>query len=629
MRGNNRPGRRSAARRGATAPRQRKQTLRTRLRRVLWRFGFETREERLRREQREMHERERASLERGRTSWDVWEIDERLISRYRFERTPPARLRAGLDGFAFAYLLAAATVIARTAQTWPRSPLEALTLVRTGFTLEPPLPGWSVLGVPGGLLLLLALAAGALVYQSSWLKRRIHATLIGPHRSRFFHDFNLMGPDETTLTSGQRVWTAVSWAADDLFTVGVVASLYRYLLDVRMLPFAADPAIRSSVVFAGMLLTVIGAYDLIEALQGRLEGMRLAWRVVRAAAAIVLSGAAFALVFGVGLRSGTTQIEIGACFGTALALGTALRTFGVLGHPERPLPARIQGVLRRTLLPPLTALGKLLDGPLRFALQVGVAPLVGAAAVLRFLLLGVWYALTPIIAPFCRLLFGHSWRVVTWQLQQGLEKFQHGLGRRVEGALLHGLLKGNGWLPRMIKRDPVRYESYQLPGRVRGGIYVYTDPLEPEARPRYGGALDQQRLDLLYWRLLDLMLATFVVAYVAEVVVGHAITFLGRPLLHLGFGFAIGYGLVVGFVYMLLSTLGRSSVGGLAVGLVSGLSLAPAVGLAGSLALRLGHDAVPLLLAFLLAAVTSTLGRRGLVVAGVLALLAGVYLMRV
>jgi hypothetical protein len=498
---------------------------------------------------------------------------------------------------------------------------------------------------------LLVLAGGVLVYQSRWLKLRIQYSL-KVTGSKFFSDTGYSGflddTSETPLTGVERALTAVSWVADDLFVLGVVASLYRYLLNVPTLPFVvANPAIRSSVVFAGMLLAVVGAYHLIEALRGRVERMALTQRVVRAAAAAMLSGGAFALVIGVGLHSDRAQVEIGACFGAALALGVVLRTFGVLGHPDRPLPARVQAALRRTLLPPLATLGKLLDRPLRIAFWVGVAPLVGAAAVLRVLVLAVWYALAPLIAPLLRL-FGHDWTwgEVTRQLHVGLRKFQHNVYRRVRGALLLGLLKGDGWLPRMIKREPAEIQPVQKPGYFPLGYnYILTDPLEPEAHPlvliggpgpfvtgpfaedpgRHQAELEMERVR---WRLLDLMLATFVVVYLVDVVVGHAITFVGRPLLHLGVGFAVGYGLVAGVVYMLLSTLGRMSLGGLAVGLVSGLSLAPTVGLAGSLALRLGRDAVPLLLTFLLALVTSTLGRRGLVVAGVLALFAGVYLMQ-
>ena len=75
---------------------------------------------------------------------------------------------------------------------------------------------------------------------------------------------------------------------------------------------------------------------------------------------------------------------------------------------------------------------------------------------------------------------------------------------------------------------------------------------------------------MLYRRQLALMFAVWCVALVFELTAGHVAAFYGRPLFERAIGYAALFGLGDGARFALVTVLGRSSLGTLALGLLSG-----------------------------------------------------------
>jgi uncharacterized membrane protein len=111
-----------------------------------------------------------------------------------------------------------------------------------------------------------------------------------------------------------------------------------------------------------------------------------------------------------------------------------------------------------------------------------------------------------------------------------------------------------------------------------------------------------------------------------RITVGHIVAYAGKPLLDRSPLYAALFGLGVGALFALVGILGHSSISVLALGLVSGLSLDPTLGLAGGMAYRIGHDGLLFAITFVLALITDTQQKRSLFVVGILVTAAGVYL---
>ena len=192
----------------------------------------------------------------------------------------------------------------------------------------------------------------------------------------------------------------------------------------------------------------------------------------------------------------------------------------------------------------------------------------------------------------------------------------------VRSSLLSGLFAEDTWLTRWLKREPIRLI------RSLRHSWEREDPLDFKRRVRLKVGLwpPTEDIDYLYRRLLSLMLATFFIAYAVELTVGHVVAYAGKPLLDRSPLYATLFGLGVGTLFALVGILGHSSISVLNLGLVSGLSLDPTLGLAGGIAYRFGHNALLFAIAFVLALIIDTQQKRSLFVVGILVTAAGVYL---
>lgn len=541
---------------------------------------------------------------------------ERAIARYRFLPSRSARLKTFLDIAAVLYLGLVAAAWSMRGLPAALSGSAVLATANGALTLEPFRPDW-LLCLRTDYTVSAFLVAAILLHESYWLRRRIYrewslSPLSVP---------SLLPRLDPSPPTWQRAITRISAVVNHVVMIGVLIVGTHYLWAARRLPMIEDPLIRASVVFAGILLSVIGAFNLVEVLDDKEAPFPVA--SLRILAAALLSGIAFGTAAALGLRRGIPAGLLAFSFGFGVPVG-AWACGAVMRRANRSsFSEQRGGGWQHQILIPLIAVGRIVDVLLRVA--------IGMFALPRTLLL----------AGSAQPTRDRSRRAIddveTFE-QVGVHGgFVHGylhrpepLTRkfaftdRVRSALLRGLLKGDGWFPRRLRRQPIRL----LRG---GGAWEREDPLDFSGRVerRIGSRPSLDDVDFLTRRLLALFLTLYALAWVVEVALGHLVLHAGRPLLGHGRITALAFGLVTGLAFTLIAGLGRSTLDALAVGLVSGLALDPTTGLGEGLAFRFGHYGPTLAVAFVLLLVTTTLGRRALGMVGALALAVGLYLQAV
>jgi hypothetical protein len=480
------------------------------------------------------------------------------------------------------------------------------------------------LGLPGEFTVFALLVAGIFVHESQWLRLRIYGEWLRlPSSYRGLLERSRREPPGPMW---QRVLSRVSAIVNHAVVAGVLVAGAQYLWSARRVLVVEDPLVEASVVFTGILLAIIGAFNLVEVLDDKTGALPSA--IARTLAAASLSGIAFGAAVALGLRRGTPAGLLAFSFGFGLPVGAWVCGTVMRRVDRGSFPARPGEGWQRQVLVPLIAVGRAVDALLRV--------MIGVLALPRTLLARVASWRDPSggrrlpeeqrrsaadeFATFEEV--GASGGFIRGYLHRPPPPTRKlTLTDRARGALLVSLLKGDGWLPRRLRREPIRL----LRG---GGAWEREDPLDFTGRVqrRIGSRPSLDDLDFLSRRLLALFLAAYTVAWVVEVAVGHVVAHAGRPLFGRGPLAALTFGLVAGVAFALVAALGRSTLEALAVGLVSGLALDPTVGLGEGLAVRLVHHGPALAIAFVLLLVTTTLGRRALGVVGALALAAGLYL---
>jgi hypothetical protein len=538
-------------------------------------------------------------------SWRETEIDEAAVSRYRFDGTRHARLKAGLDAAAAAYLCL--VVIALAVSKWPArvSGSWLLDTVSSSYALRPLLLDHlprSLGGAWGEFVVFALVLCVTALHESRWLKLRIYYDYLQSPRS--YRGF--LNKDESSLTARQLLLTVASRLVNHLVVLGVVLMAAHCLWAVRLLPAAHNAVVLTSLVFAGMLLTVTGATSVIGALDG--DDVRALPALARAPAGALVCGVAFAAVIALGLRRGWPGCALGFGFGFGLASSARVCRDLVVrprraGRRERPGRAS-----RPAAYAPLIALGRLIDWLLARSLSIvsprrKSRPRGPAESLEVYEQVGAGE--------------GHSYGYLH---RPEIVTPPATLIERIRARLLHRLLAENSPLTLWLKREPVRLR--------RGHLWDEEDPLDFLGRVRTVGgyAPPRDRVDMLYRRLLSLMLAAFAVAYVVEMLTGHVVASVGRPLLERGAWAAAIFGLGVGVLFAFVAVFGHSSFAALTLGLLSGLSLDPTAGLVVGLLSRLSRTGLIFVFTFALTLAVDLFDRRVQWIVGTLALAAGIYL---
>ncbi len=538
------------------------------------------------------------------SSWQERKIDEEAISRYRFDESPFARLKTRIDIAAAIYLSLVIVAFILDKTPVPRSGIEALTLISDSYTLRPLLSHTlpqSIQIVWADLIIFALLLGFTFLHQSRWLKLRIHYEYLTSPRCYQ----TVFGP-KSTLTRGQRIWTIGSTLINRVVALGLLAIAMRYLWTLRLLPITHDALILGSLVFGGMLLAVVGATSIIGALDT--ENASVVSVCGRAFIGALVCGGTFGAILAIGLDQGRQGGAVGFAFGFGLAL-SGLVCRDLIARPRRArLSEQLENVLLPIIRPQLITLGRLIDVPLAWTLSV----------------------LSPRrkVKP---LPIAENW--TSYEIVGKAEGISYGYLRKpkprvpprttadnVRTSLLHDLLKENSWLTRWLRREPVR--------AIGSHRWEEEDPLDYQHRVRRvaGYSPDFERVDVLYRRLLALMIGTFLVASVVKLIIGYIVAVVGRPLLEFVPWDALTFGLVVGVLFASVGVLGRSSFGALTIGLLSGLSLDPALGLMNGLWFRLSRVGLLVVVTVLLTFIINKLDRQVLWIGGVLALVAGIYL---
>jgi hypothetical protein len=582
------------------------------------------------------------------SSWEKVEVDGKLTRSYRFFPAAPrelmqyATLKRRLDVAAGVYL-GFVFVAWLLRNQWPfHSASDFLSAVGTAFTLRPLFPAFVLHSRVGQFLPFVVFVAATyfvLRHQSRWLDEMVYA-----HRP---YESFLM-PQKTTLTPRQLTITVASHVCNFLVSAGLILTASDYLWKLRSASWLRGSFETSGVLLSGVLLTVIGVSKSVEAVEP--DDAEWWQRVIEVILAAVLSGVSFAAVMGLGLSRGIAGAITGVCFGAAMALIAWARQYIVRPKQKRLSPT-VEPWIRRFVFVPLIALGKAVD-------KVLAAFLKGVVRPLQVMLLGVFKPVLIVLDRILRLLpYGwfrglrESIRSYLYEppppsLMERTGYFEEkgrgpdgkvwgilhepqqarppsGIVMYVRGSLVRTLLAEDSWLTAWLKREPIR--------PYRGGhlsTWQREDPLDFHRRVRLavGTWPPEKDIDLLYRRLLSLMIATFVVAYVVELGVGHVVAHFGRPLFEHGAVYATLFGLAVGLLFALVAVLGHSSMAALTLGLVSGLSLDPMEGLGHGLQYRIAHDGLLFVVVFVLALLTDTQKKWSQFVIGLLIAGAGVYL---
>jgi hypothetical protein len=579
-------------------------------------------------------------------SWAKVELNRKQVAGYRFFPKgfrgvrDYARIKRHLD-------ISAALYVALVALSWLlqnrwtlSSASSVLVAISSAFTLSPLFAARLLQTRWGSVVPFFVFAIVnycVLLHESRWLNEMIF--IFRPPEGLF--------RSKTTFTRRQLVLTVASQILNYVVVLGIVLTAADYLWKLRFVPWARGTFQTPALLLGGLLLTVIGASKSVEAIDS--DDAELWQRSLKVLLAAVLTGASFAAVMGLALRSGAPGATAGWCFGAAMALTAwSSRRFIVRPNQKR-LPPKAEPWIRRFVFLPLIALGRGFDVLLGAFLRGVVHPLQVA---LISLFKPVLMVLDRILRnlPFEWLRGLRDWigscidppRPLTKLERMGSfeEKMRTEDGRvygimhqpkmpapkigvevHVRSSLVRGLLAEDSWLTTWLKREPIRL--------LRGGMWQREDPLDFQRKVRIVTGIwpPTEDMDRLYRRLLSLMLATFAVAYVLELGAGHVVAHYGRPLLDSGPLYATIFGLVVGALFALVGILGHSSMAALTLGLVSGLSLDPMEGLAKGLVYRIAHGGVLFVVVFVLAQITDTQGRRSQFVIGLLIAAAGLYLL--
>ena len=556
-----------------------------------------------------------------------------------------ATLKRRLD-LAAAYYLLVVLIAWLVQNRWAfRSASVFLSAVANAFTLRPLFPVFVLNSRVGRFLpfvVFLIATCCALRHQSRWLDEMIY--VFRPYESFLFTKKERLTPKQMTITIASHVCNFV-------VALGLIATAADYLYKLRFVSWLRGPDEIPGVVLSGVLFTVVGFSKSVEAVEA--DDPEWWQRIIGLALAAVLSGASFAAVMGLGLTGGMTGAITGLCFGAAMALIAWIARQYIVRPRQKRLSPVIEPWIRRFVFVPLIALGKVVDTVLAAFMKLVVRPLqVASLAVFKpvlevldrllRLLPHRWFrGLKERIRPYLyepppptlvertgyfeergRSPDGRVWGIIHEPQQPPPP---HGVVMYIRGSLVRSLLAEDSWLTKWLKREPIR------PYKGRGGIistWQREDPLDFQGRVRMavGSWPPEQDIDLLYRRLLSLMLATFLVAYVIELGVGHVVAHFGRPLFEHGAVYATLFGCAVGGLFALVAVLGHSSMAALTLGLVSGLSLDPMEGLGEGLQYRLAHDGLLFIVVFVLALLTDTQKKWSQFVIGLLIAAAGVYL---
>jgi hypothetical protein len=581
------------------------------------------------------------------SSWGKTKIDQKVIAGYRFfakERSANiqyARRKTRLDIAGAFYLLL--VIVSALLQGRPASHSLASILVNlsSAFTLQPFVPAHLAhtrFGHVIPLLVFLSVGYCVLLHESRSLAERIY----------IYRPLEGFIRRERTLTGTQLALTLASRIINHLLAAGLILTAAAYLWRLRFIDWMRSPLEIPTLLLSGVLLTVIGISKTIEAMESdETEPWLLILEVLGGA---ILTGAAFAAVMALGLQHGSQGGATGFCFGAGMALTAWLLRHFIVRPSQKRLPPAVEPWIRRFIFLPLIAMGRAIDVILAGLLQFVIRPI-------QLSLIALF---TPFLTLFVRVLRKLPYRIVRAPLEwadsylyeppplskvEMLDTFEekgrtedgraygllhraqtppppHGFVAHVRSSLLSGLFAEDSWLTRWLKREPIRLIS-----GLRGS-WEREDPLDFKRRVRLTVGIwpPTQDLDRLYRRLLSLMLATFLIAYVVELAVGHVVAYMGKPLLDHGPLYATLFGLGVGALFAMVGIFGHSSIGVLTLGLVSGLALDPTLGLAGGMAYRIGHDGLLFAITLVLTLIIDTQQKRSIFVVGILAAAAGVYL---
>lgn len=578
------------------------------------------------------------------------------ISKYRQLPGRYAELKFGLDLAALIYLQ---LVVLASILTFVNDPGFARSLSWSGsrilsvfayvFTLQP------LLGSVGSgsfttqqreLVVLALLISAVLFHESEWLKNRI---LIIAGASAFDYE-RFVASRKPGRPAPDRL-TQISSIANHIFFTGILLGVASFIWSARHLPVVATPLVKPRLVFAGIILTVIGAFNIIKALGQTEESKSFEW--INAIAAALVGATAFGTIVIVGLERELRQGKLVFTFAFVFILTTWIVGHFIVRPSEKEQaddisPSRLgfwEKLIHYGIRAPLMALGWVVNPVLIVVEYIAVRiqrRLARIAGWLAFRLRGI----TPYSLHMWLWRIGEAETIsrhndeeaavrptieIVSQSPHGMAGYLHRPMPMVAGPsldwylrrkYLHGILEGDTWFTRWVKREPVRLVKSKEKGWDR------EDPLDFARKVKHftSNWPRQAEFTQLYRHLIALILAVSFVSYLVKFGAGHAVAALGRPLLDKGFGYAILFGVIVGVLFALVTMLGKSSLSGLALGLISGLALAPELGAAEGLKERFANEGLDIVIGFVVTVLSSMLGENRLAVTGVLLFLFGLYL---
>ena len=496
------------------------------------------------------------------------------------------------------------------------------------------------------LFIFILLVLAILLHESYWLKRNILLNGTPSGYEGFLSS-------EKSTEKARDTWTLISSIVNHVFLIGVLLTGASFLWDARLLPIINHPVAERRILFAGVFLTVIGAFNVIKALEKREEPRSLGW--LNAIAEAIVSGIAFGTIVTVGLQRGLQPGKLAFVFGFVFVLTMWIISYFIVRPTQteqpmdisrRRLKTRSQRLLHYCVQVPLIALGWAVN-PTLIAIEYVAVRIQRVLAKLA----GWIYYRAKWIEPYSLRMW--LWRIaevetiarendkgarqfkaieIVSQSERGIGAFDvgpppplavGGFDQYVRRRYLHRILEGDSWLTRWVKREPARPVTTHY-----GGGWDREDPLDFQRNVRHvvtNWPTYAENAEL-YRHLIALMVAVSFVAYFVNIVVGHVVAAYGRPLFDKGSGYAALFGLMVGALFAVVTMMGKSSLSSLALGLVSGLVLAPSLGVAEGLRDRLANEGVDLLIGFVVTLLTNMLGERRLLATGVLIFLLGLYL---
>lgn len=561
-----------------------------------------------------------------------------------------------------------------TTLVW-NSPTSLLTTFAYIFTLQPLLSPmkvdtamqtlWAgvdvrvdrILGAELGVFVLLVVMV--LVHESTWLKRKI---LFSATSLSSYEGF-LKPPKKDTTDNLARA----SKVINHIFVICLLLTAASFLWSARQLTAARDPLAQPRILMAGIFLTIIGAFTVIKELEKRGAPKNGWWDLfidhktvailTRAFAAIFASlicATAFGIIVRLGLNRSVQHAKLVFMFGFVFMLTTWIGRH-LLVRPgkkdqrwnisRRKLKTRSERFLHYWVQVPLTALGWAIN-PFLIAIEF-----VAVWMQRRLARIVDWFAYRA--KPFLPqsvyvelLTFGASESIarendrlalerptvqIVEKTERGFVGYDHTprpmpqsqtFDNYVRKKYLHEIVEGDSWLTRWVKREPAR-----LVKREFGGGWDSEDPLDfmRNVRRMHTNWPTRAQSRELYRHLIALMLAVSFVGYVVKFVLGHLVAAYGRPVFDKTLIYAAVFGLGAGILAALVTMLGKSSLNGLALGLVSGLALKPSLGAAEGLAVRLANESMAFFIGFVVTLLTS-MGGGSSFIAGVLILMFGVYL---